>query len=168
VLLSSMTPTMPVWVICAYLAVMGIGLGMSMQILVLIVQNQFPNSQVGMATASSNYFRQIGASLGAAVVGSLFASRLTNLLVERMPAAAGNAGGNNSLTPELVRNLPTAVRNIVVGAYNDALTPIFIYMVPLLLLAGILLLFVKEIPLATTIEKTISSSGDAKATAVEN
>ncbi|MGA7203064.1 MAG: MDR family MFS transporter, partial [Specibacter sp.] len=68
VLLSSMTPAMPVWVICAYLAIMGIGLGMSMQILVLIVQNQFPNSQVGMATASSNYFRQIGASLGAAVV----------------------------------------------------------------------------------------------------
>ncbi|WP_104088975.1 MDR family MFS transporter [Arthrobacter sp. GMC3] len=153
VLLSSMTATMPIWVICAYLAVMGIGLGMSMQILVLIVQNQFPNSQVGMATASSNYFRQIGASLGAAVVGSLFATRLTTLLTERLPSTgASGSGGANSLTPELVRNLPTAVRQIVVGAYNDALTPIFVYMVPLLLLAGILLFFIKEIPLATSID----------------
>jgi len=164
VLLSSMTPTMPVWVICAYLAVMGIGLGMSMQILVLIVQNQFPNSQVGMATASSNYFRQIGASLGAAVVGSLFATRLTGLLTERMPATgAGGSGGANSLTPELVRNLPPAVRDIVIGAYNDALTPIFIYMVPLLLLAGILLFFIKEIPLATSLD----SAGTGKSEALQ-
>lgn len=158
VLLSSMTATMPIWVICAYLAVMGIGLGMSMQILVLIVQNQFPNSQVGMATASSNYFRQIGASLGAAVVGSLFATRLTTLLTERLPSTgASGSGGANSLTPELVRNLPTAVRQIVVGAYNDALTPIFVYMVPLLLLAGILLFFIKEIPLATSIDSAGSA-----------
>ncbi|ALE91344.1 MFS transporter [Arthrobacter alpinus] len=164
VLLSSMTAAMPVWLICAYLAIMGVGLGMSMQILVLIVQNQFPNSQVGMATASSNYFRQIGASLGAAVVGSLFATRLTTLLMERLPATgASGSGGSNSLTPELVRELPAAVRNIVVGAYNDALTPIFIYMVPLLLLAGILLFFIKEIPLATTIESAGADTSGTKA-----
>ncbi|WP_082368917.1 MDR family MFS transporter [Arthrobacter sp. ERGS1:01] len=165
VLLSSMTPAMPVWVICAYLAIMGIGLGMSMQILVLIVQNQFPNSQVGMATASSNYFRQIGASLGSAVVGSLFATRLANLLIERMNGSgSGGSGGINSLTPEIVRNLPAGVRNVVIGAYNDALTPIFIYMVPLLIVAGILLLFVKEIPLATTIDRTSSKTANATET----
>ncbi|MFF1876141.1 MFS transporter, partial [Kitasatospora herbaricolor] len=80
VLLSTMTPTLPVWIICSFLAVMGIGLGMSMQILILIVQNSFPVSQVGTATASNNYFRQIGASLGSAIVGSLFVARLTELL----------------------------------------------------------------------------------------
>lgn len=160
VLLSSMTPTMPVWVICAYLAIMGIGLGTSMQILVLIVQNQFPISQVGMATASNNYFRQIGASLGSAVVGSLFAHRLTSILAERLAGTAGSggsggqgAGAINSLTPAIVRQLPEQLRGIVIGAYNDALTPIFVYMVPLLALAGILLFFVKEIPLATTIDR---------------
>jgi len=87
VLLSTMTPSMPVWVLCSYLAVMGLGLGMSMQILILIVQNSFPISQVGTATASNNYFRQIGASLGSAVVGSLFVSRLTQMLTARMPGA---------------------------------------------------------------------------------
>lgn len=156
VLLSTMTATLPVWVTCCYLAIMGIGLGMSMQILVLIVQNTFPNSQVGMATASNNYFRQIGASLGSAVVGSLFASRLSGLLVDRLPAAgSGAAGGSNSLTPALVRNLPPAVRNIIIGSYSDALTPIFLYMVPLMLLSVVLLCFLQEKPLATTIERDI-------------
>jgi hypothetical protein len=59
-LLSTMTAGMPVWIICAYLAVMGVGLGMSMQILVLVVQNSFPITEVGTATASNDYFRQIG------------------------------------------------------------------------------------------------------------
>ncbi len=166
VLLSTMSPAMAVGVICAYLAIMGIGLGTSMQILVLIVQNQFPNSQVGMATASNNYFRQIGASLGSAVVGSLFATRLASLLTERLPSSgAGGSGagggGINALTPALVRAMPEPLRSLVVGSYSDALTPIFVYMVPLLVLAGILLLFVREVPLATTIDRSTPDSGTA-------
>ena len=156
VLLSTMTPSLPVWVLCSYLAVMGIGLGMSMQILILIVQNAFPVSQVGTATAANNYFRQIGASLGSAIVGSLFASRLTELLTERMPAGGQAAGGGtNSLTPAIVKSLPAPIRDVIVGSYNDALTPVFLYMVPLLLVAVVLLCFVKEKPLATTIERDV-------------
>ncbi|MEO6944055.1 MAG: MDR family MFS transporter [Lacisediminihabitans sp.] len=156
VLLSTMTATMPVWLICVYLAVMGLGLGLSMQILVLIVQNTFPISQVGTATASNNYFRQIGASLGSAVVGSLFTARLVSLLSDRMPAAATQAAGSsNQLTPAIVKDLPSAVRNIIIGAYNDALTPVFLYMVPLIFIALILLCFIKEVPLATTIKRDV-------------
>ena len=156
VLLSTMTPSLPVWTLCSYLAVMGVGLGMSMQILILIVQNSFPISQVGTATASNNYFRQIGASLGSAVVGSLFVARLTQLLTDRMPGAGSTAAGSsNSFTPAIVRELPAAVRGVIIGAYNDALTPVFLYMVPLILIAVVLLCFVKEKPLATTIERDI-------------
>jgi len=151
-LLSTMTPDMHIVLVCAYLAVMGIGLGMSMQILILIVQNSFPISQVGTATASNNYFRQIGASLGAAVVGALFVSRLTDLLAAD---GGGASGGENSFTPEVVRNLPAAMRDTVVNAYNDALTPVFLYLVPLMAVAAVLLLFVNEKPLATTIERDI-------------
>lgn len=156
VLLSTMTPSLPVWVLCGYLSVMGVGLGMSMQILILIVQNSFPVSEVGSATAGNNYFRQIGASLGSAIVGSLFVARLTSLLSERMSGAGGAAAGSsNSFTPVAVRQLPEGVRNVVIGAYNDALTPVFLYMVPLVLIAVVLLSFVKEKPLATTIERDI-------------
>jgi EmrB/QacA subfamily drug resistance transporter len=156
VLLSTMTPSLPVWVLCSYLAIMGIGLGMCMQILILIVQNSFPISQVGTATASNNYFRQIGASLGSAVVGSLFVSRLTVLLADRLPASgSGAAGSSNAFTPALVRALPDTVRHVVVGAYNDALTPVFLYMVPVILVAMVLLCCVDEKPLATSIERDI-------------
>src|SRR6195952_1064610 len=152
-LLSTMTAGMPVWIICAYLAIMGIGLGMCMQILILIVQNTFPLRVVGTATASNNYFRQIGASLGTAIVGSLFTAKLTTLLADRMPAGAGTAGGNNSLTPDLVRSLPAGVRDVIISSYNDALTPVFLLMVPLVLVATALLFFVKEKPLATTLDR---------------
>ena len=155
VLLSTMTPSLPVWVLCSFLAVMGVGLGMSMQILILIVQNSFPVSKVGTATASNNYFRQIGASLGSAIVGSLFVSRLTQLLTDRMPAGASSGGSSNSFTPALVKSLPGPVRDVIVGAYNDALTPVFLYMVPLILIAVVVLFFVKEKPLATTIERDV-------------
>ncbi|WP_082109850.1 MDR family MFS transporter [Demequina phytophila] len=152
-LLSTMSATQPIWVTCAYLAVFGMGLGMQMQVLVLIVQNTFPLTMVGTATAANNYFRQIGASLGAAVVGSIFTNNLIELLSERVPGGASSLGDANSLTPEAVTQLPQQAQDIIVGSYNDALTPVFLYIVPLALIALVLLLFVKEVPLRTTLEK---------------
>lgn len=154
-LLSTMQPHLPIWVLCSYLAVMGIGLGLSMQILVLIVQNTFPLREVGTATAGNNYFRQIGASIGSAIVGSLFTVRLTELLGERMPHASGAAANSNSFTPELVNSMPPELREIIISSYNDALAPVFLYMIPLVVIAVILLLFVKETPLRTTVERDI-------------
>ncbi|MGB4136460.1 MAG: MDR family MFS transporter [Microbacterium sp.] len=154
VLLSTMTSTLPVWIMCVYLGVMGLGLGLCMQIFVLVVQNTFPNAEVGVATSTNNYFRQIGASLGSAIVGSVFTARLVDLLTTRMPAGGGGQpGGTDSLTPELVHTLPAPIRDIVVGAYNDALTPIFLYILPLVLIATVLVSFVREEPLKKTIDR---------------
>src|SRR5699024_12535668 len=77
VLISTLTVETSLVVLCAYICLFGLGIGMSMQILTLIVQNTFPNAIVGTATAANNYFRQVGATLGSAVVGSVFASRPT-------------------------------------------------------------------------------------------
>ena len=153
-LLSTLTATTAIWIMCVYLAVMGLGLGMSMQILILVVQNSFPQAIVGTATSSNNFFRQIGSSLGAAIVGSLFVSRLTDILASEMPAGGGGGGTDmNSLTPAIVAGLPEPIHSIIINAYNDALTPIFLWMVPLVLVAGVLLAFVVEKPLATRIER---------------
>ncbi|MBX3116973.1 MAG: MFS transporter [Cryobacterium sp.] len=153
VLLSTMTPQTELWLFCCYLAVMGAGLGCSMQILVLIVQNTFPARMVGTATASNNYFRQIGATLGSAFVGSLFATRLFDLLAGRLPVHGSVAGQAHSLTPDAVKQLPDAIRTIIDQAYSDALTPLFLWMAPLAVAAFVLLCFLKEVPLATTIER---------------
>src|SRR5690606_40975685 len=85
----------------------------------------------------------------------LFTVRLMDFLVQRLPAeAALPAGsGRSSLTPELVQNLPDALRQIVIDAYNEALVPLFLVMAPLGIVAAALLVFVKEKPLATTIDR---------------
>ncbi|MGW0018339.1 MDR family MFS transporter [Rhodococcus sp. NPDC003382] len=148
-LLSLLTVDTALWVLCCFLAVVGVGLGMTGQLMVLVVQNSFPIEEVGTATAGNNYFRQIGATLGSAVVGSVFASRVATLIAERAPAGVVA----DSLTPQAVRQLPDAARLTVVEAYNEALTPIFLWISPLALLSMVLLCFVVEKPLATTIER---------------
>ncbi len=149
------------------LFVFGFGLGLCMQLLVLIVQNTFPVTMVGTATASNNFFRQIGGTLGSAIVGSLFVSRLSDLMDERVPAAAaamgpeGSAiaetfsGGDNaanSMSPEVLGELPEALQRAIVGSYNDALVPIYHFVVPLVLVATVLLVFLREDTLRETID----------------
>ena len=152
-LLSTMTVTTPNWLMCTYLAILGIGIGLSLQILTLIVQNSFPGAIVGTATAASNYFRQVGATLGSAVVGSVFASRLMSILAEKLAgtgAVQGGDKGRNHLTPAAVNALPDAVRTPIVEAYNEALLPIFLFLVPLAVVAFAVLCFIDPKELATS------------------
>jgi MFS family permease len=149
-LLSTMTPDTPIAATCAYLALMGVGLGMSSQILVLVVQNAFPSRQVGTATAATTYFRQIGASLGSAIVGTVFAARLSDLLASAAsPATSRRTVNAKALTPETVQRLPAPAHALVVNAYNHALTPVFLYLAPLLGVAVVLLVLITEKPLPT-------------------
>ncbi len=154
-LLSTLTPSTSVSIACLYLFLHGVGNGIGFQILNLIVQTSFPVSQVGTATGGHSFFRQIGASFGSAVVGALFTSRLISLLAERLGGLGGAAGtlDPNSLTPALVAQLPTEVKNAIVTSYNEALTPVYLYIVPLMVLATILFMFIKERPLALTNER---------------
>lgn len=156
VLLGMMTPETPLWRFCVDVGLLGFGLGVNIQILLLIVQNTFPNRIVGTATAANSFFRQIGASLGSAVIGSLFVLRLMDAIGERLPSGAkAQVGDISSLTPNSVLELPTPVRDLVVHGYNDALTPLMLWMAPLAVIAMVLLFFVKEVPLMTTIERDI-------------
>lgn len=145
-LLSTMTPATPVWVISAELGLLGAGLGPGMQILVLVAQNAFPHALVGTVTAGHNYFRQVAATVGAAVVGSIFASRVVTQLGELLP---GSQPG--SLTPAVVADLPERAREAVVAAYTEALPPVLLLIAPLALLAAVLLAFVVDRPLAPTL-----------------
>ena len=163
--MSRMHPDDPAVIPIAELAMLGAGIGLSMQLLVLIVQNSFPVSMVGTATASNNFFRQIGATLGMSVIGSVFTARLMTNLAEALPATAnGAADASAQLTPAKTAELPAPVYEAVVSSYNDALVPIFLWVVPLLAIAALILLFVKEIPLATRVGqqgKTRTTLGDS-------
>lgn len=147
VLMSRMTPHVTDWDIRIYTAVMGLGIGMCMSILMLIIQNQFSLDQVGPAIATNGYFRQIGMLLGASIVGTLFVSKLTDLLNGRLPGISVGTEGQGSFTPAVVQSLPSNVKDAVISSYNDALTPVFLGIVPLALAVFLMLFFVKEKPL---------------------
>lgn len=157
---STVTVESSLLVICGAMAVIGMGLGMSMQVLTIIVQNSFPLTVVGTATAATNYFRQVGATLGSAIVGSLFASRLVSTLTQAKsgvgdaPGSGGIDGGVevSSLTPAVVNTLPDAVADVIRSAYNEALMPIYLSLVPLAVLAAVTLCFVREKPLARSLD----------------
>jgi MFS family permease len=156
-LLSTLTVGSSVWLACFYMFIHGVGNGFGFQVLNLIVQTSFPVSEVGTAIGAHSFFRQIGASLGSAVVGTLFTSRLIAQLADRLGSVSGSASvvsDPNSLTPALVSGLPEDVKNAIVTSYNEALTPVYLYVVPLVVLATLLFLLVKEKPLALTNEVT--------------
>ncbi|MFD7710351.1 MDR family MFS transporter [Streptomyces sp. NPDC059785] len=149
--------------VCVYVFLMGAGVGLLMQTLVLAVQNDFPASEVGTATSSNNFFREIGATLGTAAVGSVFASRLTDQLAETLPRdATTSVGSSESLTPALVHQLPAELQTLVIDAYQHALTPVFLYLTPVFVIGLVLALILPEKPLADT-QPGVVAAGPADA-----
>ncbi|MEV8628334.1 MFS transporter [Streptomyces sp. NPDC051079] len=131
-------------------AVLGLGIGLVMPVLVLAVQNSVRPADLGTATSAHTYFRQIGGSVGAAVFGTLFASRLDAALADRLPEdGAGALPAADSITPQAVHTLPPALRDAFVQAYADAMPRIFLYLVPVLVLGLVLAFFLKEKPLVS-------------------
>ena len=159
VLLSRLAPGTPLPVAGAFLFVLGFGIGLGQQILVLIVQNEFSHAIVGTATAANNFFRQIGSTLGASLVGALFTSRLAADLAAQLPRVDNI--NMNRITPEYVQHLAQPEQGLIATAYSDALVPIFLYVVPLLIVGFVLMLTLKEHPLATSVDHGGHSGDDA-------
>lgn len=152
VLMSTIAVDTSALVMLAYLFILGFGMGLGQQILVLIVQNEFPHAMVGTATSANNYVREVGATLGSSVIGALFTSRLAEQLASAGDALASSGLSANAITPAIVSQLPVDVQLLVQNAYHDALVPIFLYLAPFMLAGALLLLFLKENPLKESIE----------------
>ncbi|MER7795065.1 MDR family MFS transporter [Streptomyces sp. NPDC097640] len=148
-LMSTLDTSTPLVVLCGYVFLLGTGVGLIMQNLALAVQNAFPPDDVGTATSSNNFFREIGATLGTAAVGAVFTHRLNDQLAARLSAAdAKIAGSTDSLTPALVHSLPDRIQDAVILAYQQALTPVFRYLLPLFALGLVLAFLLPEKRLA--------------------
>ncbi|EFV14441.1 MDR family MFS transporter [Segniliparus rugosus] len=162
--------------IAGYQFLLGAGIGMCMQTLVLIVQNSLPQDEVGTATATHNFFRQIGMSLGASLVGGVFVGRLHDQMGRKLgplpPRERAALGGEEQLRPELVNQLKAAhpaLHDAVVHAFNSAMTPVFAYLVPLVAVAFVAVLFVREVPLRTTLDAPEDAlAAELPATAVKD
>jgi MFS family permease len=147
-LLSRLEVDTPPWLASVYMLVLGVGIGLVMQVLVLVVQNDAPARSIGVATSTATFFRSMGGSLGVAVFGAIFASRLAHELAA-IPGAGGLSGGAN-IRPDQVHALPPAVRHDFLLAFVDALQPVFLVGAAITSVAFILAWMLKEKPLRQT------------------
>jgi hypothetical protein len=128
------------WESGTYMVLLGAGIGLTMQTMVLATQNEAPAEDLGVATSTITFFRAVGGSVGVALFGALFSSRLGELLGGSAPTG---------LTPEEIAHLPAAEQARMAGAFADAITSVFLYAVPVLLVGFLLTHLLRENPLRT-------------------
>lgn len=128
-----------------YLLILGAGIGLSMQVLVLIVQNTSNFEDLGVATSGVSFFRTIGSSFGAAIFGSLF----VNFLSSRLTAALAETGASRDAvsSPAALHRQPAAVAAPIVHAYSESLSQVFLWAAPVAAAGFVLALFLREVPL---------------------
>ncbi|WP_405858989.1 MFS transporter [Streptomyces sp. NBC_01515] len=131
----------------AYFFVFGLGLGLVMQVLVLIVQNAVSYEDLGVATSGATFFRSIGASFGVAIFGTVFASRLGDKLTDALRGTSlppGVTPDGLESDPRGISQLPPAVRPEALHAYASSITDVFLYAAPVALVGFVLAWFLKE------------------------
>ncbi|WP_229022982.1 MDR family MFS transporter [Actinomarinicola tropica] len=162
----------PLPVAGAYMLVLGAGLGMVMQVLVLAVQNAVEHRDLGTATSAATFFRSMGGALGVAVFGALLSNRLGRYIPERLAAAGveDRAGGGDLLgTPDAIAALPGPVRDAVLGGFADSLSDIYTIAIPIALVGFVVVLFLPELPLRTSVrdQEPVVTDGEAVSAAFE-
>ncbi|MFB7654096.1 MULTISPECIES: MFS transporter [unclassified Streptomyces] len=154
-LLSTMRYDTAYWHIAIFMALMGLGVGMMMQNLVLCTQNQVAPSDLGAASSTVTFFRSLGGAVGVSVLGSVMSTRISHYasdtigqLSPQEQAAAAKAAGSGAI-PDMDL-LPHGIREWLESAYGHGIADIFLYVAPIALLGFLVTLFIKEVPLRTS------------------
>ncbi|GAA0662532.1 MFS transporter [Streptomyces thermocarboxydovorans] len=154
-LLSTMRYDTPYWHIALFMALLGLGVGMMMQNLVLCTQNQVAPTDLGAASSVVTFFRSLGGAVGVSVLGSVMATRISHYaedtigqLSPKEQAAAAQVSGGGSI-PDMDL-LPHGIREWLESAYGHGIADIFLYVAPIAFLAFLVTLFIKEVPLKTS------------------
>ncbi|MGI5337792.1 MFS transporter [Streptomyces sp. CA-181903] len=149
-LLHQFRPATSTTVMSVCFFVFGFGLGLVMQVLVLIVQNSVAYENLGVATSGATFFRSIGASFGVSVFGTIFSNKLAPRVTDALagvPLPPGLNPGTLTADPRAVDRLPAAAKGGVLAAYSDSITDVFLYAVPAGIAAFVLAWFLREEPL---------------------
>ncbi|MDI9832478.1 MFS transporter [Streptomyces sp. KAU_LT] len=137
------------WHVAIFMALLGLGVGMMMQNLVLATQNQVDPSDLGAASSVVNFFRSLGGAMGVSALGAVLSHRITHYVQEGLAelGVRGSSSGHGEI-PDL-DSLPAPVRTVVEGAYGHGVADVFLYAAPIALLALLFAVFIKEVPLKT-------------------
>ncbi|NEN80314.1 MFS transporter [Nocardioides zeae] len=160
-LLSTIDAHTPLVEIGAFMVVLGAGLGATMQNLVLAVQNQVAQRDMGAASALVTFFRSIGGSSGVAALGALLGHQVADKVTSGLAKLGIAAEGSGTTLPDL-DTLPGPVRDVFQGAYGDATALLFLVAVPFAVVALLLVSAIREVPLRTTLDVAPSTPVDER------
>ncbi|WP_273654774.1 MFS transporter [Cellulomonas fimi] len=153
--------------VALYMVILGTGVGMLMQNLVLAVQNTLDVSEIGSGTSTVAFFRTLGGAIGVSALGAVLSNRVGDLIVAGLAglgidASALGAGGTSTL-PNLA-TLPEPVRLVVERAFGDAIADLFLVAAPVALVSLVAVLFLKEVPLGrkSGIEQRLEQDADVE------
>jgi len=150
------------WIASVYMLVVGVGIGLVMQVLVLVVQNDVRRQDIGVATSTATFFRSVGGSFGVAIFGTIFATRLAGQLAHLPRSVTQRLGSGVHLQPEQAKHLPPLVHADFLHAFANALHGVFLWGMALALIPAALAWLLKEVPLRTTLAPAaaeVSSEG---------
>ncbi|MBV9845441.1 MAG: MFS transporter [Kutzneria sp.] len=161
-LLSRLGPGTEALLASAYMAVLGVGIGLSMQVLTIAVQNTVDYHDLGVATSGVTFLRSIGSSFGTAIFGTIYANQLSHNMATTLAAHPLPAHTDPHViqVPEALHRLPSTVSAPFIQAYADSLHTVFLYTVPVGLLAFVVALFLKEVPLRDTARASAPELGE--------
>jgi EmrB/QacA subfamily drug resistance transporter len=152
-LLSMLSATTSSLVMDGYFFLLGLSLGLILQVLVIAVQNSADYADLGAATSGATFFRSIGGSFGVAIFGTVFSTRLASELARALAGVhlpAGFSVASAQANPSLLARLPAALRSGVLHSYSSAIDRVFLYAVPVAVAAFVLSWFLREVPLRST------------------
>jgi len=141
------------WIVSLYLFILGVGIGGSLQVLIIAVQNAVDYKDLGAATSGATFFRSIGGSFGTSVFGAIFSGVLAGDIAAALhgvPLPSGISASAGA-SPAVLEHLPAAIRAGFIAGYAQALHTVFLYATPLAALGFVLSLFLKEVPLRDTV-----------------
>jgi EmrB/QacA subfamily drug resistance transporter len=150
-LLSRLSVGTAPWLASVYMLVVGVGIGLVMQVLVLVVQNDVRPQEIGVATSTATFFRSVGGSFGVAVFGTIFATRLAHQLARLPHNVTARLGSGVHLNPAQAKRLPPAVHADFLQAFAHALHGVFLYGMAMSAIPFVLAWLLKEVPLRTTL-----------------
>ena len=141
------------WLASTYMVVVGVGIGLVMQVLVLVVQNDARPQDIGVATSTATFFRSVGGSFGVALFGAIFASRLTDALKQLPAGSVKYLAGGVHLSPDQAKRLPPEVHTDFLNAFAHSLHGVFLWGMAIAVVPFGLSWLLREIPLRTTLHR---------------
>jgi len=156
-LLGTIDSSTPLVEVGFFMALLGLGLGATMQNLILSVQNNTAQADMGAASSVVTFFRSLGGSIGVSALGAILSHQVAQKVTAGLAAMGVDTSHQSGTIPDL-GSLPAPVRDLYETAFGDATGHLFLVAAPFALLAFFCVLFIKEVPLRTTLEREVSQN----------